>query len=149
MHIKDNDLSSALSEQLGDEKVLAAAYARVTTALGAARMLSPLGNYLIARPAARSAARKITESTDLPLDAAVVFGVTDQALHVWRADPMLNQVHDHIGQVPLSQVLDITVEAGRSWQPMRITLSGGEVVELQARGAAHVIATVVKDQRGT
>lgn len=61
-------------------------------AAGFTRMLTPLGNYLIARPAARAAAGKITEETGVPLDAAVVLGLSPDALQVWRADPMLDQV---------------------------------------------------------
>jgi hypothetical protein len=87
MHLKDDMLASALSSSLGEE-LQAAAYARVTTALSLTRMLTPLGNYLIARPAARAAARKITEETEVPLDAAVVIGITKADLHMWRADPM-------------------------------------------------------------
>jgi hypothetical protein len=52
-------------------------------------MFTPLGNHLVARPAARSAARKITDATEIPLDAAMVLGITANALHVWKADPML------------------------------------------------------------
>jgi hypothetical protein len=146
MHIKDDELTSALSGSLG-EQVLAAAYARVGSALSAARMLTPIGNYLIARPAARAAARKITEETDVPLDAAVVIGITDTGLHLWRADPMLNQVGDHLGEVPLKRIASIVVSAGRSWQPMTITLDGGERIELQGRGAAHSVAGVFNEQR--
>lgn len=53
MHAKDAELAAALTEQLSDEKIVAAAYARIDTALSPARMLSPLGNYLIARPPPR------------------------------------------------------------------------------------------------
>jgi hypothetical protein len=146
MHIKDDDLVPVLSDSLGD-KLLAAAYARVSTALSLARMLTPLGNYLIARPAARSAARKVTEETDVPLDAAVVIGITGSALHLWRADPMLNQVGDHLGEVPLSRVTDIEVSPGRSWQPMTITLEGGERIQLEGRGAAHAVASEFRQYR--
>lgn len=82
--------------------MLAATYARVPTSVGFTRILTPLGNYFIARPAARSAAHKITEATEVPLDAAVVLGLSADALHVWSADPMLDQVHDYLGHVPLS-----------------------------------------------
>jgi hypothetical protein len=146
MHLKDDELTSALSSSLSED-LLAAAYARVSTALGLARVLTPLGNYLIARPAARAAARKITEETEVPLDAAVVIGITATALHLWRADPMLNQVGDHLGEVPLSRITAITVTAGRSWQPMTITMDGGERIELEGRGAAHAVANVFKEYR--
>jgi hypothetical protein len=146
MHIKDDDLVPALSGSLGEE-LLAAAYARVSRALGLARMLTPLGNYLIARPAARSAARKVAEETDVPLDAAVVIGITATALHLWRADPMLNRVGDHLGEVPLTRIKAIEVVPGRSWQPMTITLEGGERIELEGRGAAHVVAGVFRQHR--
>jgi hypothetical protein len=146
MHLKDNELVPALSGSLGEE-LLAAAYARVSTALGLARVLTPLGNYLVARPAARLAARKVTEETDVPLDAAVVVGITAAALHLWRADPMLNQVGDHLGEVPLTRIKEIAVSPGRSWQPMTITLEGGERIQLEGRGAAHVVANVFRQYR--
>jgi hypothetical protein len=146
MHIKDSDLTATLSEQLG-EPLAAAAYARLNTALSAARMFTPLGNYLVARPAARSAARKITDATEIPLDAAMVLGITADALHVWKADPMLNQVHDHIGSVPLSRIAAIRVEQGRTWQDVKIALDDGNDVTLQARGAIHAIVSAY-DQRG-
>jgi len=145
MHLKDNELVPALSSLLGED-LLAAAYARVGTALSLARLLTPLGNYLVARPAARAAARKITEETAVPLDAAVVVGITPAALHLWRADPMRNQVGDHLGEVPLTRVKEITVSPGRSWHPMTITLDGGERVELEGRGAAHAVANAFKER---
>ncbi|WP_031515633.1 hypothetical protein [Streptomyces sp. NRRL F-5123] len=140
MHAKDAELADVLTESLGDEKIVAAAYARVDTALGPARMLSPLGNYLIARPAARAAAKKMTEETDIPLDAAVVFGVSDSALHVWTADPMLNRVGDHLGEIALERIASITVEGGKSWQPVTITLADGKSVALEGRGPIHAVA---------
>lgn len=139
MHIKDEELTSALSPGLEGEALLAAAYVKVHTSLSAARYLSPLGNYLIARPAARSAAKKITEETEFPLDAAMVFGITADALHVWRADPMLNQVTDHIGHIPLTRISDFTVQAGHSWQPFTIKLEDGHEIKLEGRGGVHQI----------
>lgn len=146
MHLKDDELVASLSGSLGDD-LLAAAYVRVETAVSLARLMTPLGNYLIARPAARAAAHKITEETSVPMDAAMVVGITTTALHLWRADPMLNQVGDHIGEVPLSRIKDITVSAGRSWQPMTITLDGGERIELQGRGAAHKVESAFRQYR--
>ncbi|WP_329249584.1 hypothetical protein OG417_03405 [Actinoallomurus sp. NBC_01490] len=140
MHAKDAELAAALTEQLSDEKIVAAAYARIDTALSPARMLSPLGNYLIARPAARAAAKKMTEQTDIPLDAAVVFGVSDSALHVWAADPMLNRVGEHLGQIPLERITSIKVEGGKSWQPVTISMADGKSVELEGRGSIHAVA---------
>jgi hypothetical protein len=148
MHIKDDELVAKLSAQVEGGGVLAAAYARVDTALGPARMFTPLGNYLVARPAARSAARKITADTEVPLDAAMVLGITADALHVWKADPMLNQVHDHLGAVPLSRIAAISVAGGRTWQDLRITLDDGKAIDLQARAAAHVIARYFDEGRG-
>jgi hypothetical protein len=146
MHLKDDELVTALSSSVGEE-VLAAAYARVSTALSVARLLTPIGNYLIARPAARVAAHKITEETSVPMDAAVVIGITATALHLWKADPMRNEVGDHLGEVPLSRVKDISVTPGRSWQPVVISLDGGERIELEGRGAAHVIESVFRQYR--
>lgn len=145
-HLKDDELVPALSAELGEE-LRAAAYARVDTVLGPARMLSPLGNYLIARPAARAAAHRITERTDVPLDAAMILGVTADALHVWRADPMLNRVGEHVGQVALDRITDLTVTPGRSWQQVTIVLVGGEKIEIEGRGAAHLLAAAYRESR--
>ncbi|UGQ13441.1 hypothetical protein LO772_07480 [Yinghuangia sp. ASG 101] len=140
MHAKDADLAEALTKRLDGETIAAAAYARVDTALGPARMLTPLGNYLIARPAARAAAKKMTAETDIPLDAAVVFGISDGALHVWAADPMLNRVGDHLGRIPLDRIASIRVASGKTWQPVTIGMADGKSVELEGRGPIHAVA---------
>jgi len=140
MHLKDEELVTGLAGQEGGLDLLAATFARVTTAVGFTRMLTPLGNYFIARPAARAAAGKISEETGVPLDAAVVLALSPDALHVWSADPMLNQVHDYLGHVPLDQVTAIEVTPGRAWQKLTITLQGGHKVELEGRGASHQLA---------
>lgn len=57
MHLNDDDLVSGLADQVQGSPLTAATYARVPTAVGFTRMLTPLGNYFIARPAARSGAR--------------------------------------------------------------------------------------------
>lgn len=135
MHVVDKDLVPALSAQVDGKPLEAAVYARVNTPLGAARWLGPLGNYLVARPAARVAAHRAEERTELPLDAAVVLGLTADALHVWQADPMLSQVHDHLGSVPRAEIAGITTDGpAKSWWPIRIAMQDGEAVELQARG---------------
>jgi hypothetical protein len=139
-HLKDDELVPELSRQLG-EPLLAASYARVDTVLGLTRLLSPLGNYLIARPAARAAAHRITERTEVPLDAAMILGLTDAALHVWRADPMLNRVGEHVGEVSLDRITELTVTPGRSWHPIRIVLTDGEKIEVEGRGAAHLLGS--------
>ena len=139
MHLKDDELVSGLAESDG-LNLLAAAYARVNTAVGFTRMLTPLGNYLIARPAARAAAHTITEETDVPLDAAVVLALAPDALHIWSADPMLDQVHDYLGQVPIGRITAMTVTPGRSWQKLEIDLDGGHQIELEARGASYLLA---------
>lgn len=140
MHLKDDELASGLGGHDDVPELLAAVYARVTTAVSFTRMLTPLGNYFIARPAARAAARGITEETDVPLDAAVVLGLSADALHSWSADPMLDQVGDYLGHVPLQRITAIAVTPGRSWQQLTITLDGGHEVSLEARGAAHQLA---------
>lgn len=145
-HLKDDELVPALSAELGEE-LRAAVYARVNTVLSPARMLSPLGNYLIARPAARAAAHEITERTDVPLDAAMILGITADTLHVWRADPMLNRVGEHVGQVSLDRITDITVVPGRSWQQVTIVLAEGEKIEVEGRGAAHALAAAYRERR--
>jgi hypothetical protein len=137
MHLKDDELVSGLA---GPDipPLLAAVYARVpTAAAGVSRALGWFGNYLIARPAARSAAKDITEQTEVPLDAAVVLGLSADALHVWSADPMLDQVHDHLGHVPLARIAAMTATPGRSWQELVIILDDGQEITLEARGAAH------------
>jgi hypothetical protein len=112
-------------------------------------MLTPLGNYFIARPAARAAAGKITEETDVPLDAAVVLGLSADALHVWSADPMLNQVHEYLGHVPLERITAIEAVPGRSWQKLTITVQGGHQIELEGRGASHQLAAAFSQLRDT
>ncbi|MEV5749107.1 hypothetical protein AB0L00_14925 [Actinoallomurus sp. NPDC052308] len=82
----------------------------------------------------------MTEETDIPLDAAVVFGVSDSALHVWTADPMLNRVGEHLGQIPLERIASIKVEGGRSWQRVTISMADGKSVELEGRGSIHAVA---------
>jgi hypothetical protein len=140
MHLKDDELISGLGGHDDVPDLLAAVYARVTTAASFTRMLTPLGNYLIARPAARAAAHHLTEETDVPLDAAVVLGLSADALHSWSADPMLDQVGDYLGHVPLARITAITVTPGRSWQQLTIALDGGHEISLEARGAAHQLA---------
>ena len=100
-------------------------------------MLTPLGNYFIARPAARAAARDITEQTEVPLDAAVVLGLSADALHTWSADPTLNQVRDHLGHFPLQRITKMVATPGRAWHPLVITLDGGHEIAVEARGAVH------------
>jgi len=140
MHLKDEELVTGLVGPEGSLDLLAATFARVPTAVGFTRMLTPLGNYFIARPAARAAGRKITEETDVPLDAAVVLGLSATALHVWSADPMLNQVHEYLGHVPLDRITAIEAIPGRNWQKLTITVQGGHQVELEGRGASHQLA---------
>jgi hypothetical protein len=149
MHLKDDELAAGLADQEGGLDLLAAAYARVPTAVGFTRMLTPLGNYFIARPAARAAAKTITEETSVPLDAAVVLGLTRDALHVWSADPMLDQVGDYLGQVPLDRITSMTVTPGRSWQKVAITLEGGHEVDIEARAASHVMANAFDQLKGS
>lgn len=146
MHLKDDELITGLADQVDGEMLQAAAYARVTTAVGFTRMLSPLGNYFIARPAARAAAGKMTEETGVPLDAAVVLGLSTAALHVWSADPMLNQVHDHLGHVPLERITTMDATPGRTWQELSITLEGGHVINLEARGAIHELVAAFRNR---
>jgi hypothetical protein len=140
VHLRDEELVSGLGDQEGGLNLLAAVYARVTTGVSFTRLLTPLGNYLIARPAARAAARTITGETDVPLDAAVVLGLSPDALHVWRADPMVDHVGDHLGHVPLSRITAVTVTPGRSWQKLSISLDGEQQVNIEARGASHALA---------
>lgn len=147
MHLNDDELAIGLADQGAGEPLRAATYARVTTAASFAHWLTPLCNYFIARPAARSAAAKKSEQTGVPLDAAMVLGLSDSALHIWSADPMLNQVHDHLGHVALEHVAGMTAEpAGRSWQKVTISLDSGQTLELEARGPVHALVAAY-DQR--
>ena len=146
MHLKDDELVTGLASQVEGGALQAAAYARVPTAVGFTRMLSPLGNYFIARPAARSAAGKVTEDTGVPLDAAVVLGLSADALHIWSADPMINQVHDHLGHVPLERIAAMEATPGRSWQKVTLTLDEGQKVELEARGAIHALVSAFQSR---
>lgn len=139
MHLKDDELVTGLADQVEGGALKAAVYARVPTALGFTRILTPLGNYFIARPAARAAAGKATEETGVPLDAAVVLGLSRDALHIWSADPMMNQVHDHLGHVPLERIAAMEATPGRSWQKVTLTLDDDQKVDLEARGAIHAL----------
>ena len=132
MHVQDKDLVTTLST--AEEPLTAAVYARRDTPLGGARWLGPLGNYLVARPAARVAAHKDSERTDLPLDAAVVLGLSKTHLHVWSADPMLSTVGDHLGAVELDRLASVQTDIAKSWAPLVLTLKDGEALELQGRG---------------
>jgi hypothetical protein len=147
MHVSDKDLIATLSRRDGAPELSAAVYARVNTPLGVGRWLGPPGNYLVARPAARVAARRDSERTDMPLDAAVVLGLGADALHVWAADPMLSQVNDHLGSVPLSRITAMTTEPGKSWWPLTLTFDGGESVHLQARGDVRGLLSAFEQHR--
>ncbi len=146
MHVEDKDLVDTLSGRV-DAPLAAAVYARMDTALSPARWLGPLGNYLVARPAARSAAKDATERTEMPLDAAVVLGVAPDALHVWSADPMLSQVHDHLGSVPLARVARLSMEVGKSWSDLHLDFADGESVTLQARGDVRGLVAAFDRER--
>jgi hypothetical protein len=74
MHVEDKDLVTALSQQPGGPPLTAAVYARVGTAVSFTRRLGPLGNYLVARPAARAAAHRDGERADTPLTIAFADG---------------------------------------------------------------------------
>ncbi len=148
MHVEDKDLVSTLSTQIEGAPLRSAVYARVDTPLGFTRWFTPIGNYLIARPAARAAAAHITEDTDIPLDAAVVLGLTGDTLHVWAADPMLSQVHDHLGAVPLRHIRSISAEIDKSWQPLTITIEDGQAFTLEARGDVHGFVAAYQEQAG-
>ncbi len=135
MHIKDKDLVTTLSAAPDGVPLVAAVFARITTAASFTHWLGPLGNYLIARPAASSKAGSDGERADIPLDAAMVLGLSKDALHVWSADPMLGQVNDHLGSVEIARVTGMAAEVQKgSWWPLTITLDSAESVEVQARG---------------
>jgi hypothetical protein len=88
----------------------------------------------------------MTAETDVPLDAAVVLGLSDTALHVWNADPMPNQVHDHLGHVPLDRITAMEAIPGRKWRKLTITLDGGQSIEMEARGASHALAAAFEQK---
>jgi hypothetical protein len=148
MHVEDKDLVSALSGQIEGSSLRSAVYARVGTALSFSHWLGPLGNYLVARPAARIAAHGIEAKTDIPLDAAVVLGLAPEALHVWAADPMLSQVNDHLGAVPLQHIVSMSAEIDKSWQPLTITVEDGQAFTLEARGDVHGFVATFKELAG-
>jgi hypothetical protein len=147
VHVKDKDLVTTLSQQAGGAALSAAVYARVGTAVSFTHWLGPLGNYLVARPAARAAAHRDQERTDMPLDAAVVLGLDPEALHVWAADPMLSQVHDHLGTVEVARITAISTEIAKSWWPLSITFTGGESLQLEARGDVRGFVAAFEQHR--
>lgn len=134
MHVKDKDLVAALSSEEDGVPLSAAVYARIETAVGFTRWLGPVGNYLVARPAARSAARSAGAEADVPLDAAVVLGAAADGLHVWKADPMLSTVGEHLGVIARDRIAALTATTGKSWWPLTIALTDGHELELEARG---------------
>jgi hypothetical protein len=145
MHAPDKDLVTLLSQPADAPPLVAAVYARVTSPAGFARALGPLGNYLVARPAARAAAHRATERTHVPLDAAVVLGLAPGALHVWSADPMTSHVHDHLGSVETARIAGISAETGKSWWPLTISFADGEPLQLQARGDVSGFVAAFKE----
>lgn len=149
VHLKDDELVTGLADQVEGGTLQVAVYARVPTAVGFTRFLTPLGNYFIARPAARSAADKTTQETGVPLDAAVVLGLSSDALHIWSADPMTNQVHDHLGHVPLARIAAMDATPGRSWQKVTVTLDEGQKIDLEARGAIHALVAAFQSRSTT
>lgn len=149
MHIEDKDLVTTLSQQAGGLPLIAAVYARIATALSFTRWLGPLGNYLVARPAAHAAAHRDSNRTDMPLEAAVILGLEPQALHVWAADPMLSQVHDHLGSVEITRISAISAETAKSWWPLTITFADEESLQLEARGDVSGFVTAFEQLRKT
>jgi hypothetical protein len=141
MHVSDQDLVSTLSGQISDAPLLGAVYARFDTSLSFARWLTPLGNYYIARPAARNEAQKISNDTGVPLDGAVVFGVSKNELHIWSADPMLSNVDDYLGAVPRSEIKSVTTSPGKSWQKLQFALENGHTIDVEARGGVHAFVS--------
>jgi hypothetical protein len=148
MHVRDADLVPTLNEQTEGDALSAAVYARVHTKASFTHWLGPLGNYLIARPAARRSAQGTSQQTDVPLDAAVVLGLGERALHVWSADPMLSDVSDHLGTVPLGRISTISTEPAASWAPLTLTLEDGHTIELEARGDASGFARAFDERAG-
>lgn len=140
MHLEDDALVAELGGHAEVPQLLAAGYARVTTPVSFTSMLTPLGDLFIARPAALVAARGITAETDVPLDAAVVLGLSALALHIWSADPTLDQVQEYLGHVPLQRITGIAAAPGEGWQELTITLDGGYEIGLEARDAGPRLA---------
>jgi hypothetical protein len=141
VHIEDRELVSTLTEQTKGGPLLGAVYARFDTPLSFTRWLTPLGNYLVARPAARAEAAKTSGETGVPLDAAVVFGVSATDLHVWSADIMLSQVNQYLGAVPRDQIAKVSTTAGKSWQGLTIAMANGSTIEVEARGGVHAFVS--------
>ncbi|MDI5964591.1 hypothetical protein POF50_016405 [Streptomyces sp. SL13] len=137
MHVSEDELTSTLSEQLADGPLTSAVYARINASEGIARMMAPLGNLLIARPAATAKAHKITEETHVPMAAGMVLGLTATALHIWSADAALGHVNDHLGSVPREQISSLEAGTGGGWEPLTIRLADGHKIDIQARGTVQ------------
>jgi hypothetical protein len=148
VHVADKELVSTLAQQGEAPRLVAAVYARVSTPVSFSRWLGPLGNYLVARPAARAVAHREGERTEMPLDAAVVLGLEPEALHVWSADPMMSHVNEHLGSVEIARIAAMSAEIGKSWWPLTITFAGDESLNLEARGdVSGFVAAFNKDQK--
>lgn len=114
MHVSDKNLVTDLSEQIKDGPLQGAVYARFSTGWSFGRWLTPLGNYLIARPGARARAHDVSEQTEVPLDGGMVLGVGTEHLHIWSADIMLGQVHKHLGAVGRSAIAKVELGVAKS-----------------------------------
>jgi hypothetical protein len=134
VHVADDDLTTALSDQVEGGPLLAAVYARVHSELGVTRMLGPLVNHLITRRVAKVKAHGIAEKTDIPIEGDMVLGLTAGELHIWSADSMLGEVKDHIGTVPREKLAGLEAGGGRVWRPAAVSLSDGQKIEVQVRG---------------
>ena len=69
----------------------------------------------------------------------MVLGLSADALHIWSADPMLDQVGEYLGLVPLERIMVMQATPSRSWQALTITLDGGQEINLEARDASHTL----------
>jgi len=139
--ITDDVLTTTLSKSITGPPLQGAVFCRFRTAFTAANYLGPLGMYMISRPAAASKAAEVTKETGVPLDSAVVFGVSSEALFIWSADPMLSLVKSYLGSILRSKIATVTTTPGTSWQQICVELKDGGKIEVEARGGVHAFVS--------
>jgi hypothetical protein len=81
-------------------------------------------------------AAKVTKDTGVPLDAAVVFGVKSEPLHMWSASPILGMIRTFLGAIPRIKVKAVTTKPGSIWQQLLVLL-GGRATAVEAGGGVH------------
>ena len=129
MHLKDEELVTGLAGQDGAPELLAATFARVTTAVSFTRMLSPLGNYFIAPPppAAMAAAGVLIDCPPLE-SATTATTVRVRAGETVLTDGPAAELKEQIGGYTLVECADL--DEAISWAS-QIPAAWKDIVEVR------------------